>query len=340
VTQLALPGRDLGLGWEFPADLPEADWLAAGQVLGKVEQGVSWWVGDWWAFGERHYGQRKAVVTAPGWQGPAYQTCRNAAVVANRFELYRRRYNLSFHHHAEVASLKGSEADALLDWAQEPIAQTGRARTTRELRAEVFRRRVASRKQLDGGCTVSDLDELIASGARFPVILAGPPWMYGGGAAERHYETQTIDEIKAMPVEQLAADDCALFLWCVMPLLPEALQVIEAWGFTFKTAAFNWVKQNPSGAGLFMGRGNWTRSNAELCLLATRGSPRRQATDVDQVIMSPVAEHSRKPDEAQDRIERLIDGPYLELYARRPRSRWTVWGNEIPRDLFQMERAA
>jgi len=139
-----------------------------------------------------------------------------------------------------------------------------------------------------------------------------------------------LDDIKALPIADLAAADCALFLWGVWPRLPDVLEVIRAWGFEFKTAAFAWVKQNRGGEGLFTGMGFWTRANSEPCLLATRGSPLRLAADVHQVILSPVREHSRKPDEIRSRIERLVAGPYLELFGREQAPGWTVWGNEIP----------
>ena len=195
---------------------------------------------------------------------------------------------------------------------------------------------------IDDGCTVDDLNKPIAAGKKFGVIYADPPWAFrvysGKGkarSADKEYDTQSLDWIKSLPIEQLAADDCALFLWAVMPELPGALDVIKAWGFEYKTAGFTWVKQvsidNPN---LAWGMGYWTRANAELCLLATRGSPQRQAKDVHQVIMSPVGEHSRKPEEASVRIERLLPGPYLELFARRPMAGWTVWGNQISRGLF------
>jgi N6-adenosine-specific RNA methylase IME4 len=119
-----------------------------------------------------------------------------------------------------------------------------------------------------------------------------------------------------------------------MPELPGAIEVMKAWGFQYKTAGFCWVKENRSGDGLFWGMGYWTRANAELCLLGTKGAPKRHARDVHQVIMSPVGEHSRKPEETHVRIERLVTGPYLELYARRPMAGWTVWGNDITRGLF------
>jgi N6-adenosine-specific RNA methylase IME4 len=199
-------------------------------------------------------------------------------------------------------------------------------------------------EEIADGCTVDDLGALAAAGKKFGVIYADPPWSFnvysGKGkqrSADRQYDTMSLDDIKALPIEQLAADDCALMMWAVLPELPSALEVIKAWGFTYKTVGFTWIKENRSGNGLFWGMGYWTRANAEVCLLATRGAPKRQAMDVHQVIMSPVSEHSRKPDEAQARIERLLPGPYLELYGRRAAPGWTVWGNQISRNLFQQD---
>jgi N6-adenosine-specific RNA methylase IME4 len=139
----------------------------------------------------------------------------------------------------------------------------------------------------------------------------------------------SLDDIKALPVASLAADDCALFLWGVCPEIPGALEVIEAWGFEFKTVGLNWIKQNRSGEDIFTGMGYWTRANSELRLLATRGSPQRLAMDVHQVLLAPVGEHSEKPDEAYHCIERLLAGPYLELFARNERPCWTCSWNEI-----------
>lgn len=199
-----------------------------------------------------------------------------------------------------------------------------------------------AQNEIADGCTVEDLDLLTKSGKKFGVIYADPPWefkVYSGKgksrSADRHYATQGIEWIKSLPIEALAADDCALFLWAVMPELPGALDVIKAWGFEYKTVGFTWIKQvSLDNKNLAWGMGYWTRANAEVCLLATRGSPKRQARDVHQVIMAPVGEHSRKPEEASARIERLLPGPYLELFGRRPMPGWTVWGNQITRGLF------
>ena len=106
-----------------------------------------------------------------------------------------------------------------------------------------------------------------------------------------------IDELCALPVADLAARDSALFLWATFPQLPEALRLIKAWGFQYKSVAFVWLKKNKKADSWFYGLGFWTRGNAEVCLLATRGHPRRQAANIHQFIISPIEAHSKKPDE-------------------------------------------
>lgn len=153
-------------------------------------------------------------------------------------------------------------------------------------------------------------------------------------SAQAHYPTMSLEDIKRLPVSKIAAEDAALFLWVTFPMLREAWEVMDAWGFSFKTVAFVWIKQNPRSDGLFWGMGYWTRANAEICLLATRGQPRRQAKNVHQVILSHVEEHSKKPEEARRRIEALMgDVPRIELFARRYSPGWDVWGNEVHSDI-------
>ena len=169
---------------------------------------------------------------------------------------------------------------------------------------------------------------------RYNIVLADPPWRYdnkgGQGVAENHYPTMDIEEICALPVAELAAPDSALFLWATFPMLPEALRVVSAWGFKFKTVAFVWIKQNRKAKTWFYGLGFWTRSNAEICLLATRGRPKRRDNSIHQLIISPVEAHSKKPDEARDKIVRLMgDLPRVELFARQTPPGWDVWGNEV-----------
>ena len=139
-----------------------------------------------------------------------------------------------------------------------------------------------------------------------------------------------IQELCTLPVPQISAKDSVLFLWTTFPKLPDALRLISAWGFQFKTVAFCWVKQNRNAKSWFCGLGFWTRGNAEICLLATRGKPKRAAADVPQLIVSPREEHSKKPDETRDRIVRLMgDLPRVELFARQAPPGWDVWGNEV-----------
>lgn len=185
----------------------------------------------------------------------------------------------------------------------------------------------------------------------YRAILADPPWAFNlwwGGRTNRtpagvpsratqpHYQVMREDELNALPIGDFAADDCVLFLWTCWPVLQWALRAIDAWGFEYKTCAFCWVKAHARQLEMFqddiephMTLGYWTRSNSEICLLATRGNPKRVATDVRQAIIAPRREHSRKPDGIHDRIERLVAGPYLELFARQRRPGWDSWGNEV-----------
>jgi N6-adenosine-specific RNA methylase IME4 len=172
-------------------------------------------------------------------------------------------------------------------------------------------------------------------GQRFGAIYADPPWHFKarstkgyGRSAVNHYPVLSLGALKAMPVAELAYDDAVLFLWVPWPNLLDGFAVIEAWGFTYKTVAFVWVKVNRDDTP-YMGMGFWTRSNTEICLLATRGKPKRLKADVRQVILARRSRHSAKPPFTHIRIERLVAGPYLELFAREKTPGWTAWGNEI-----------
>lgn len=179
---------------------------------------------------------------------------------------------------------------------------------------------------------------------KFKIIYADPPWRYEcknvQGAAENHYPTMCIEELCALPVSELADRDSALFLWTTFPMLPEALRLIRAWGFSFKTVAFVWLKRNRKSPTWFYGMGRWTRSNAEICLLATRGKPKRQSAKVHQFIITPIEQHSKKPDETREKIVELMgDLPRVELFARQKTAGWAAWGNEIASDISLAERS-
>ena len=160
----------------------------------------------------------------------------------------------------------------------------------------------------------------------YAAILADPPWQFKtwsrngmGRSPDRHYATLPVDELCKLEVP--AADNAALFMWVVDAHMPQALALIDAWGFAFKTVAFIWLK--PS-----IGLGYWSRKQAELCLLATRGKPQRLSGGVRQIIEAPRREHSRKPDQIYARIEQLVARPYLEMFARQSYPGWDAWGNE------------
>lgn len=186
----------------------------------------------------------------------------------------------------------------------------------------------------------------------FGAIYADPPWRWeswgkyrgerkglapkGDRSVDKHYDTAETDDIATLPVADLAADDCVLFMWATWPMLDHAFALIDAWGFEYKTCAFCWTKADARQIQMFdesmkadMLLGYWTRANSEPCLLATRGKPKRLNADVRQAIIEPRREHSRKPDCVPSRIERLVEGPYLELFSRTTREGWTCWGNQV-----------
>lgn len=201
---------------------------------------------------------------------------------------------------------------------------------------------------------------------KFNILYVDPAWTYddkalaGNRGASCKYELMTEDDIARLPVRSIAADDCVLFLWATFPKMREALDVIEAWGFTYKTCAFTWVKPSGPFARLleyldsggwtdvrlfellravktrwFIGMGRWSRSNAEVCLLATRGKPQRLDAGVNQIICAPRLLHSAKPPETRDRIVRLCgDVPRVELFARERVPGWVCLGYDADgRDL-------
>jgi site-specific DNA-methyltransferase (adenine-specific) len=171
---------------------------------------------------------------------------------------------------------------------------------------------------------------------KYQIIYADPPWKFNfqkrNGlsveAIEKLYKTMRDEDIINLPVVEIADKDCILFLWVMNSELPLALRVIEAWGFKYKTVAFTWVKTTKNT--YHFGGGNWTRSNPELCLLATRGKVKRISASVRNLIISPLREHSRKPDEIRDLIVQLVGNlPRIELFARTKIEGWDVFGNEV-----------
>lgn len=182
---------------------------------------------------------------------------------------------------------------------------------------------------------------------KYQIIYADPPWLFKTYSekaqfmANKHYPCMNIDDIYNLPVKDIASDNCILFLWVTFPMLQYGLETIKQWGFNYKTCAFTWVKTNkvfPFNGKVksewFLGMGYWTRSNAEICLLATRGNPKRVSCSVRQLVISPRGRHSAKPPEIRNRIVQLCgDLPRIELFARDKVDGWNVWGNEVKSDI-------
>jgi len=176
---------------------------------------------------------------------------------------------------------------------------------------------------------------------KYQIIYADPPWRYWEGGLKnqaQHYQTMRIDEIATLPIGQLADANCVLFLWVTFPILDKVFSVAKSWGFKYSTQAFTWVKQNAKTNTWFWGCGGWTRANAEICLLFTKGKPKRASANVHSLIEASIAAHSKKPTEARLRIVQLMGNlPRIELFARKEDllfdaegfDGWDVWGNEV-----------
>jgi N6-adenosine-specific RNA methylase IME4 len=177
----------------------------------------------------------------------------------------------------------------------------------------------------------------------YGVLLADPPWYFRNFSAKgevknpvAHYACMDAEALKALPVNHLAAEDCAMFMWATAPMLPDAIELLKVWGFTFKSAG-SWAKQSSTGAKWAFGTGYCFRSAAEFYLLGTRGKPKVRSRSVRNLIVAPVREHSRKPTALHENAEALFECPYCELFAREARQGWSAWGNDV--DKFSMEAA-
>jgi N6-adenosine-specific RNA methylase IME4 len=252
-------------------------------------------------------------------------------------------------------SARAQKAAALADGAFEQLAESARDKiksggailvdpiNVAAKEAEIAGRRASHAARTKDGGKVEDLHELAASGFRAGFIGMDPQWHFltrsaagEGRSAGAHYKTEEVEKIKNIPVGALAAENAALGMWAVDWCLQDAFDLMRHYGFNVITKLYTWVKTNGDGDLLayddstwHMGMGYWTRANPEDCWLGTRGDPKRLYADVRQLIVAPLMEHSRKPDAWLERAERLVEGPYLELNARRTRPGWISWGDEL-----------
>lgn len=180
--------------------------------------------------------------------------------------------------------------------------------------------------------------DIFATDKRYGIVYADPPWRYDNrgcrGACEKHYPTMSLGDICNLPVEDIITGNSILFLWVTYPMLLEGLRVIRAWGFEYKTLAFQWLKTYPKQTDKFvLGLGYWTRSNSECCLLGTHGKPKRKQANISRLIIAPLGKHSEKPLAVREKIKLLMgeDIPAIELFARSETEGWDCWGNEAGR---------
>lgn len=171
---------------------------------------------------------------------------------------------------------------------------------------------------------------------KYNIIYADPAWkQWEGGYKDpvQHYDTMDLADIIKIPVSDIAADNCILFLWSTFPNLKEAMEVMEKWGFNYSTVGFVWIKSKKDKTGFAFGTGAWTRANAELCLIGLKGSIKRKDNTISQIIYEPRSKHSEKPNIVRKKIIQLVgDLPRIELFARQKEEGFEVWGNEAPKE--------
>lgn|SRR3990167_35976 len=192
----------------------------------------------------------------------------------------------------------------------------------------------------------------LGAGEGYDIVYADPPWEYKSKGMYQEtfpkrkqtrryqgvndqYKTLGIDQLKNLEVKKIVAKNCALFLWAVDSHLPEALELIKAWGFKYRSIAFIWVKRSSKNK-LCANVGAWTMKNAEICLIATRGNMAKykEANNVYQIIEAERTKHSKKPNEARNRIETIFgDKRRIELFAREKFYGWDVWGDQAPKSV-------
>lgn len=184
--------------------------------------------------------------------------------------------------------------------------------------------------------------DIFNTNKKYNIIYADPPWEYkqsgsktnSRGMAKAHYNTMSTKDICNLPIRNIATDKAVCFIWATFPNIAEALKVMCAWGFTYKTAAFVWVKKNRKSGTNFWGMGAWTRANAEVCLIGiskkTKAKECVKSHAVHQIIESAVEQHSKKPDVTREKIVELIGNTArIELFARQQIDGWDCWGDGV-----------
>lgn len=322
VTALSLTGGLAGVtlsdvGASFDRDLSLARWAELLALFGRIGRAAHWWIGDAINHGEAAYGTRYTqYLNVTGYR---YQTLANLAYTARQIPLSRRRENVDFSHHAEVAALPAPVADRILQIADPSLRDDKQPLAVAEVRDLV--RQAQRQDAADAAPPMPD--------GLYSVILADPPWRHDVGTTDpsraielQHYATMSLDAICALPLPAIA-DDAVLFLWATAPLLPEALEVMSEWGFTYRTGLV-WDKER-------IGLGYWVRGRHEHLLVGTCGNPHPPETALrpESVVRAARGAHSAKPPVIHEIIGAMFPGASkIELFARQARPGWDVWGAE------------
>jgi N6-adenosine-specific RNA methylase IME4 len=317
---LWFPGDRTNNSLTLPKGLSRGDWIAVGRTLSEIEGAVSWWIGDWWAFGSgREWGDGEALAEAAGIN---YGTARVYGAVSSAYDLLNRFNNLSFKHH--VVAMEAEPKDRQW-WLEQALkGKDGKPWSANQLRAAIKQAQAFERTRL----VEFDAEKL----GKFVVLYADPPWQYenppmGGSnrSIENHYPTMTLEQICAMRVADIAHENCILFMWATSPKLSECMTVIDAWGFVYRTDMV-WVKDK-------IGMGYHVREQHESLLIAKRGELPPPAVEArpPSVVNAPRLEHSAKPETFYDIIDKMYpEVRKKELFGRSPQPRpwWSNWGNQ------------
>lgn len=290
----------------FKRDVSKEEWMDVFKALKQVEGCVQFWIGDCLAYRQQKWGMYDDIAEETGYETKAL---RNIKYVADNVELSRRKDNLSFSHHVEVASLPPEKQELFLNMAVEDKL------SVRDLREQIRRSNIEEK--------TAELPQ-----SKYRIIYADPPWQYGNSMPEyfteqaNHYQLMTLEDICAMKIRAITEDNAVLFLWVTSPILEDAFKVIEAWGFKYKTS-FVWdkIKHN-------MGHYNSVRH--ELLLVCVKGSCTPDNLKLfDSVVSIERTEHSVKPEYFREIIDTLYtSGKRIELFARTTVDGWEAYGNE------------
>lgn len=315
---LSVPGKLTPTSWQLPKGMPERQWIVAGLDLEKIEGAVQWWRGDWWAYGAPKYGRRELFDEGGPLEELDYNTIKTYGWVAAQVKVSIRIDTLEFAHHRLVAPLPPAHQRK---WLKRAVKEGW---SSNQLKSAIARQAAIDRtRQIE-----FDAKAL----GKFALLYADPPWRYehppiGGTnrSIENQYPTMDLEEIMALPVGEIAHDNCVLFLWATSPKLYECMRVLDAWGFEHRTT-MAWVKD-------VIGMGYHVRERHEILLIAKRGElpPPVEDARPDSVVEAPRLEHSAKPPIFYDLIDSMYpDIRKIELFGRNCEGRphWTFWGNQ------------